>query len=414
MITHLLYLPHLPHPLTSTPHSPTALTSMHPNSPTKLALQGATVLTPNGWLEDATVLIDAGQFVAVNHDLKPSSYLALDVSGLYMLPGIVDIHGDAFERMICPRPGVNLPLDMALVENDQALLATGITTFFYSITDSFEPGLRSRDMARQLITRITAPDNQLRVDSRVHIRHEQANTANYEELCCWLETRQVTLLSLNNHLPPSLDDATLQRYTKGLRQRIKLSEADIRALIEAACSQQEEGLSQFDALVQHCHQLGIPIASHDDETEADVAQSRDRGVAIAEFPAAIPLAEQSRAYGAAVLMGAPNLVRGGSHVGYMGVAEAAKAQVLDCLCSDYHYPSLFHAPFLLAEKGLMPFEQAWKCVSQYPAAAAKIGDRKGKIAPNHDADFLLTAPDQPLPNAIRAVYIHGQETSTYS
>lgn len=107
-------------------------------------------------------------------------------------------------------------------------------------------------------------------------------------------------------------------------------------------------------------------------------------------------------------MGSSNLVRGGSHVGYMSVAEAAQAQVLDCLCSDYHYPSLFHAPFLLAAKGLMPFEQAWKCVSEYPAEAARIGDRKGKIAPGHDADCLLLAPENPLPNAIRAVYIQGR------
>lgn len=393
-----------------------------PTSPTKLALQGATVLTPDGWLETATVLIEDGKFVAVDQTLKPSGYIGVDVTGLQLLPGIVDIHGDAFERMICPRPGVNLPLDMALVENDQALLGAGITTFFYSITDSFEPGLRSREMARQLISRISAPDNGLRVDSHVHIRHEQANTADYDELCDWLETRQVTLISLNNHLPPSLDHETLQRYTKGLRQRLKMTEADICALIESAYPRQEEGLAQFEDLVQRCHQLGIPVASHDDETEADVAKSKERGVAIAEFPASVALAEQSRAYGAAVLMGAPNLVRGGSHVGYISVAEAAQEQVLDCLCSDYHYPSLFHAPFLLAEKGLMPFEQAWKCVSEYPAQAAKICDRtsrqssggKGKIAPGYDADFLLVTPNNPLPNAIRSVYINGQEASRYS
>jgi alpha-D-ribose 1-methylphosphonate 5-triphosphate diphosphatase len=378
-----------------------------PNSP-KLALQGATVLTPDGWLESATVLIEDGKFVSVDQASKPSSYVAVDVTGLQLLPGIVDIHGDAFERKICPRPGVSLPLAMALVENDLALLSAGITTFFYSITDSFEPGLRSREMARQLIHRISAPKNELRVDSRVHIRHEQANVSEFDELCDWLETRKVTLLSLNNHLPPANDDATLQRYINGLQRRLKLSPTEIRAMIDVAYPQQEKGLAQFEDLVRRCHRLGIPVASHDDETEADVAKSRERGVAIAEFPASVFLAEQSRAYGAAVLMGAPNLVRGGSHVGYMSVAEAAQAQVLDCLCSDYHYPSLFHAPFLLTEKELMPFEQAWKCVSEYPAKAAKIGQQKGKVAPGWDADFLLLTPNNPLPSAIRAVYISGQ------
>ena len=385
----------------------------HLTAISKLALQGATVLTPEGWLESATVLIEDGKFLAVDQSLKPDGFTAVEATGLHLLPGIVDIHGDAFERMICPRPGVSLPLDMALVENDLALLSAGITTFFYSITDSFEPGLRSREMARQLINRITSPNSGLRVDSRVHIRHEQANTTGHEELCQWLETRQVTLLSLNNHLPPTTDDKTIQRYANGLQRRLKMPVAEIRALIESIYSRQAEGLAQFEDLVQRCHQLDIPVASHDDETEADVAKSQARGVAIAEFPASIPLAEQSRAYGASVLMGAPNLVRGGSHVGYMSVAEAAQAEVLDCLCSDYHYPSLFHAPFLLADKGLMPFERAWKCISEYPARAAKIGQQKGKIAPGYDADFLLLTSNESLPSAIRSVYIKGQQIKQF-
>ncbi|MEM9214381.1 MAG: alpha-D-ribose 1-methylphosphonate 5-triphosphate diphosphatase [Cyanobacteria bacterium P01_F01_bin.150] len=387
------------------------------HQPTKLALQGANVLIPTGWLEDATVLVEDGRFVSVDQAAKPSGYVSLDVSGVQMLPGLVDIHGDAFERMICPRPSTTLPMSMALLENDRALLAAGITTFFYSITDSFEPGLRSREMARSLINHITIPETLaqlgLKVDSRIHIRHEQANTAGHDELCQWLESRQVTLLSLNNHLPDTLNIQTNQRYIKKLHKRVTMTDADIQAMLEAAFARQDEGLVQADELVQHCHRLGIPVASHDDETEVDVVKSRDRGIAIAEFPAEIPLAEQSRAYGAAVLMGAPNLVRGGSHVGYMSVAEAAQAQVLDCLCSDYHYPSLFHAPFLLADKGLMSFEQAWKCVSETPANAAKIGDRKGKITPGHDADFLLLRPENSLPSAIQSVYVGGQQVARF-
>lgn len=380
---------------------------------TKLALQGATVLTSNGWLADATVLIDEGRFVSIGQQTKPSGYVAIDVTGLKMLPGMVDIHGDAFERMICPRPGVNFPLEMAIAENDRALLAAGITTFFYSVTDSFEPGLRSRETVRQIIAIVSNEHTGLQVDSRIHVRHEQANTDRHEELCHWLKDGTIHLLSLNNHLPPAMDDETLIRYTKGLRQRIKLSDADIRSLITAAMERQEEGLQQLEHLVKLAHQHRIPVASHDDETEADVALSQKRGVAIAEFPASIPLAARSQEYGAAVLMGAPNLVRGGSHVGYMSVAEAAHAGVVDCLCSDYHYPSLFHAPFKLAELGLMPFEAAWQLVSTNPARAAGIGDRKGAISPKLDADFLLVKPNCSLPSAIASVYVKGQEVAKY-
>ncbi|MBD0336857.1 MAG: alpha-D-ribose 1-methylphosphonate 5-triphosphate diphosphatase, partial [Cyanobacteria bacterium Co-bin13] len=130
---------------------------MKTTAPEKLAIQGVSALTPDGWIDDATVLIEDGKFVSIGQDPRPSGYIALDMSGLQMLPGIVDLHGDAFERMICPRPGVSFPLEMALIENDQALLSAGITTFFYSMTDSFEPGLRSRQTVRQLIERITGP-----------------------------------------------------------------------------------------------------------------------------------------------------------------------------------------------------------------------------------------------------------------
>ena len=136
-----------------------------------------------------------------------------------------------------------------------------------------------------------------------------------------------------------MDEDTLRRYTKGLRQRIKRSDAEIRSLIEEAKTHEEEGLEQVEELVQHYHRLGIPVTSHD----------------------------------------------------------------------DYHYLSLFYAPFLLVEKGLMSFEHAWQCVSEYPADAAKIG----KIPPGHDADFILLRPYSPLPNAIQAVYIGGQQAACY-
>ncbi|MEM8809426.1 MAG: alpha-D-ribose 1-methylphosphonate 5-triphosphate diphosphatase [Cyanobacteria bacterium P01_G01_bin.38] len=378
--------------------------------PSTLAIQGAQVLTPQGWLPDTTVLVDEGRFAAIAPDTTPPNYPILSAKGLHLLPGIVDIHGDAFERMICPRPGVSFPLEIALVENDRALLSAGITTFYYSITDSFEPGLRSREMARQIIQAVqTDLKPHLKADSRIHIRHEQSNTDQFEELCNWISQGQAQLISLNDHLPPTMDDETLYRYTQGLRQRIKLSEGEIRQLIEAAFNRRDLGRGQTDKLVQYAHAHHIPLASHDDETSEEVALSLARGVAIAEFPAKIDLAAQHKQHGTAILMGAPNLLRGGSHVGYMGVAEAAQTEVVDCLCSDYHYPSLLHAPFKLAEMDLMAFETAWQLVSTNPARAAKIDHQKGAISPGLDADFLLMDLSQSPSVALKAVYVKGKK-----
>ncbi|MBE9049757.1 alpha-D-ribose 1-methylphosphonate 5-triphosphate diphosphatase [Nostocales cyanobacterium LEGE 11386] len=381
----------------------------------KNAIQGVDVLTPDGWIKDATVLIEDGQFVSINQASTPNGFNLVNAKGLQMLPGIIDLHGDAFERMICPRPGVNFPLPIAIADNDRNLLSAGITTFFCSITDSYEPGLRSRDSARAVIDFILGMGKQvLNCNHQIHIRHEEANTQGHQELCDWLASGRVQLLSINDHLPPLGNQQRLNRYLNSLRQRSSLSTTEIEELLNQVRERRHEGDEQVKQLVELAHTYAIPLASHDDDTPEKVALSQQHRVAIAEFPASVPLAVQSRAYGAAVLMGAPNLVRGGSHLGLMSVADAAKNDVLDCLCSDYHYPSLFHAPFKLHDLGLMSFEQAWALVSSRPAAAVGISDRKGKISPGLDADFLLISPDNPLPTAIASVYVTGQEVARYS
>ncbi|MBD2416339.1 alpha-D-ribose 1-methylphosphonate 5-triphosphate diphosphatase [Anabaena cylindrica FACHB-243] len=383
-------------------------------STTKLAIQAVDILTPNGWIPDATVLIENGKFINIDQTITPPEFPVINAKGLQMLPGIIDLHGDAFERMICPRPGVNFPLPMAIADNDRNLIASGITTFFCSITDSYEPGLRSRDSARSLIDFILGIGKQvLSCNHQIHIRHEEANTKNHDELCNWLESGKINLISINDHLPPAGDEAKLKRLLKGLRQRIALSEPEITELLTQTEKNRHQGYEQVEELIAIAHSHKIPVASHDDDCEEKVALSQRRQIAIAEFPASIPLAAKSRYYGAAVLMGAPNLVRGGSHVGYMSVAEATKHGVLDCLCSDYHYPSLFHAPFKLQELGLMSFEEAWKLVSSHPAAASGIGNYKGQISPGLDADFLLISPHNSLHSAISSVYIGGKEVAKY-
>ena len=380
----------------------------------KFSILGANVLTSTGWLEDACVIIEDDKFSSIEKTYD-SKLPVIEAEGLLMLPGIVDIHGDAFERAIAPRPGVRFPLDMAILENDRNLIASGITTFFYSITDSYEPGLRSRDTARAIISLILDElKDSLKANSKIHIRHEQANTDKYEELCDWLKQGTVHLLSLNDHLPPAGDDYKLNRHLNGLRRRHKMDDAELKKLIDTAVGNKAKGLKQLAELVTLAHQHNIAIASHDDDTEAKVGLSAQRGVAIAEFPSTIELAAKSRDYGASVLMGAPNLIRGGSHVGWMSVEAAAKAGVVDCLCSDYHYPSLFHAPFKLAKMGIMDLDRSWKLVSEYPAKAAGIGKQKGKIESGWDADFILVKPNESYISAISSVYIAGKEATRFN
>ena len=381
----------------------------------KIAIVGADVLTSTGWVKDSTVLIEEGVFASVERLSIPKDAVEINASGLQMLPGIVDIHGDAFERSICPRVGTSFSLPIAIAENERNLIAAGITTFFYSITNSYEPGLRSQDTARNIINFITGERKKnLLADGRIHIRHEKANTEGYDELCDWIETGKVHLLSLNDHLPFPGDEKKKARHLNSLQRRLKISEQELKKILALAQTRREKGARQTEQLVDLAHKHNIPLASHDDDTLEKVMLSAKRQVTISEFPTTTELASKARHNGASVLMGAPNLVRGGSHLGNMSVIEAVESKVIDCLCSDYHYPSLFHAPFILSELGLMPFEEAWELVSIRPAIAAKIDDRKGKIAPGFDAYFVLVQPNNPFSSAINSVYVAGVEVARYS
>lgn len=383
-----------------------------PASSHPVAYVGADVLLPEGIVEDTSVLIEDGVIAAVGAPLPPAAR-EVRVAGNLLLPGIVDLHGDAVERSLCPRPGVHLPLPMALRENDAALITNGITTSYCSITDSFEPGLRGRGVVRGFIEALTGPRPiGLACRTRIHLRHEVCLTEGHDELVAWLATGRIHLLSTADHLPADGDDHRMERFLAGIRRRIPATEAELDRLVAQALAARPLGQRQCAELAAIAVGLGIPLASHDDESEAAVDAGGARGVRICEFPIALPVARHARARGQVVLLGAPNYVRGGSHVGWMGVAEALAGDAVDCLCSDYHYPSLFHAPFRMAAAGVRSLAAAWALVSDAPARAVGLDGRAGRIAPGHDADLLLVEPGAE-PRLI-AVLVGGAEVARFA
>jgi alpha-D-ribose 1-methylphosphonate 5-triphosphate diphosphatase len=363
------------------------------------------ILTEDGWLKESTFTVENGKFKNIGIDAKAEK--VVDLQGQYVLPGIIDIHGDSFERCIAPRPGVHLPLESAIYENDNYLLSAGITTFFYSITDSFEGGLRSRENAKEMIEFIKG--NNLRCSSLIHIRHEVANTKNFDELLQWIEDGKIDLLSINDHLPRLEDKKRLQRYKNGIKRRMVMSEEEIEEFIASLQNERLVGEKQIDQLVAYTQKYNLPLASHDDDSEEKVNRAIERGVRVAEFPMDKECAALHKQYGVSTLFGAPNLIRGGSHVGALGAYEAAKAGLLDIVCSDYHYPSLFLSPFKIEALGLESLADAWKRVSLYPAKAVGLANKIGSIAEAKDADFLVLNSLEGSLNTLRKVVIKGKE-----
>lgn len=371
-----------------------------------LTLNNVEILEENGFSTPKSIVIEDGTIT--NISTQPQSGSAIDGSGLKALPGIIDIHGDGFEYHMSPRAGTPMPIDMAVMSNDMALISAGITTFFYSITDGFEPGIRSRKTVREILRAVEKNQHSMKANVRFHIRHEQANTSDHDELLDWIKTGRIHLLSLNNHLPDLNDEKKLNRYIQGFQRRISDDKNQALDMIKGFHTQIPTGAEQTKELSATAQKYKLCLASHDDKTEDDYQRALDLGVNIAEFPINLDMAQRFQEQGISVLMGAPNAVRGKSHVSAVSTRDAIQAGVLDILVSDYHYPSLYHAPFLLNTLGIIDFPTAWALVSKNPANAVGLGKHKGIIATGMDADLLLISGMSGLVSDLQAVIRDGK------
>lgn len=331
----------------------------------------------------------------------PAGALRLDASGLYVLPGIVDCHGDAFERHIMPRPGVSFDIDLALRDADRAMLASGITTAFHGVTWSWEPGLRGADNARRLVERIAALQPELGADTRFHLRHETFNLAAEAQIIDWLAGGSVGILAFNDHTGGILKATSRPDKLAKMVERTGLSHEDFMALAENVWSRRDEVPGSIERLAAAARAAGVPTMSHDDMTPEMRRWYRGLCVTVAEFPINEATTREAAAQGEAIVFGAPNVVRGGSHIDCPAAEAMVRAGLCTILASDYYYPALPLAPFILAHKGAADFAAAWRLVSQGPALALGLSDR-GVIAPGKRADLVLVAPE-PQPRVVATI-----------
>ena len=165
---------------------------------TDISIEGGQLLTPGG-LADAHLSMTGDRIAEIGGAARKARQ-SIDASGLLVLPGIVDLHGDAFERQMTPRPGVDFPLDVALIDTDRQMIANGITTAFHGVTWSWEPGLRGADNAHALVDAVAALRPKLAVDTRLHLRHETFNLDAEETILGWIRAKRIDLLAFNNHM----------------------------------------------------------------------------------------------------------------------------------------------------------------------------------------------------------------------
>ncbi|TCR64864.1 alpha-D-ribose 1-methylphosphonate 5-triphosphate diphosphatase [Bosea sp. BK604] len=363
-----------------------------------LHITGGTVLA--GDLLRAELTTEGTTILGLDAPARPGA-LRLDATGLLVLPGIVDCHGDAFERHIMPRPRVSFDIDLALRDADRAMLTCGITTAFHGVTWSWEPGLRGAGNARSLIEAIARLSPALGADTRFHLRHETFNLDAEAEIIDWLAGGKVGVLAFNDHTGGILKETDRPDKVAKMVERTGLSHADFMVLARNVYDRKEEVPGSVERLAKASLAAGIPTLSHDDMSPGMRRWYRSLGVTVAEFPMNVATAREAVAHGEPTVFGAPNVVRGGSHTGCPAAEEMVGEGLCTILASDYYYPALLLAPFILARNGTAGFAEAWKLVSQAPAAALGLADR-GVIAAGKRADLIIVE-DAPQPRVVATV-----------
>jgi alpha-D-ribose 1-methylphosphonate 5-triphosphate diphosphatase len=312
-----------------------------------------------------------------------------DASGLLVLPGIVDLHGDAFERQLQPRPGVDFPADLALRDTESQLLANGITTAFHGVTLSWEPGLRSLTAWQALLTALDA--GSWTCDMRVHLRWEAYNLDALETALADIAAGRVHLLAFNDHTPSILNK--LKDPVEGAKYsgRAGMKLAAFQAMAEGVAARSDAVPAALETIAAAARAAGLPMASHDDDSIPIRDRFRSLGAHICEFPMAEEVGAAAVAADDFVAMGCPNVVRGGSHLGWASAARLAEAGICRVLTSDYYYPAMMRAAFVLANRGVMDLARAWALISENPARAGRLPDR-GTIEAGKRADLVVVDP----------------------
>ena len=369
----------------------------------ELILTNAKIVTADAVIE-GTVVVRDGVIVELAPDPARGSG-AVDCGGDYLLPGLVELHTDNLEKHVGPRPGVRWPMRAAVLAHDAQVAAAGITTVYDALTvgEMREDRVRA-EMLGDAVTAIGEAQRArvFRAEHFLHMRCEVGHEHIVDLVRPFLDDPMVGLVSLMDHSPGQRQFATVEKYNEYYQGKFGYTDEEMRAL----ASQRIENTERFAGknraeIASLCAARELRRASHDDAKLEHVEEAAGFGVTIAEFPTTRVAAEAAHRIGMAVVMGAPNLVRGGSHSGNISAAALAQYGVLDILSSDYVPCSLLHSAFLLHVQLGLPLPEAVAKVSLNPARALGLGDR-GEIATGKRGDLVLVSLVGDMPVARQA------------
>jgi alpha-D-ribose 1-methylphosphonate 5-triphosphate diphosphatase len=313
----------------------------------------------------------------------------VNLSGYLVLPGIIDLHGDGFERHLSPRPTAPFDKPRALESVAAELAVNGITTAWMAQSWSWEGGFRSGAATVALLQALQSARPRLLPDMRVQIRLETHVVDQHADVAEAVATHGVDYVVFNNHLPEAVQLAAEKphRFASWASQSSRTAD-ELLAIVRAAEAQDADVPAALAAIAARFRAQGVQMGSHDDATPETRAFFRAIGAAVCEFPTTAEAARAAHAAGEAVLMGAPNVVRGGSQTGNIAAADLIGAGLVDALMSDYYYPALPQSAWALVDAGLCTLPQAWAMISANPARIMGLADR-GHLEMGARADLAV-------------------------
>jgi alpha-D-ribose 1-methylphosphonate 5-triphosphate diphosphatase len=402
------------------------MNAMNPNLDAVM-IDGARVVLGDRF-EHVSLRIERGLITGI--ETAADGATRVDARGMVLAPAMIDIHGDAFERQLMPRPGVMLPMEAALLETDRQLAANGIATAYHALTLSWEPGLRSVQTGWEMFEALTRLAPRLTVENRLQLRWETFCFEALPLIEASLAGPLMPSIAFNDHtsmavLHPGtplqsrpfdhdpafpvvdMDSAAFAEKMDARAKRSHMSASAFVDLMKAVWSRRADVLPVIADVAAKGRAAGAPMLSHDDSQPETRGFYRDHGARISEFPMNLPTAQAARDAGDWIIFGAPNAARGGSHLGSPGAADMIRLGLCDILASDYYYPAMLAAIARLQADGVGNVPDLWRLVADTPAKALNLHDR-GRIAPGMRADLVLIDWPEGGTPAPRATWVAGK------
>ncbi|MDR3161436.1 MAG: alpha-D-ribose 1-methylphosphonate 5-triphosphate diphosphatase [Spirochaetaceae bacterium] len=394
----------------------------------KKCIYNAAVVGPDNIFPNHAVIIREDRIHAIlpmsslrRPDQNGSDMRCFDAQGGYVLPGFIDIHSDYIEGVLQPRPTVLMDFEMGLREAEKQLVGHGVTTIYHSLSimnvigsKGGRTAFRTKENFERLALLIrNVHESHHLIRHRLHVRYDIYTPLLYDYVARIVEEGKVHELSFMDHTPGQGQYRNLAVYaqsTTGWDVEGELPLEEKLALLQNRTGISGKKLKTLAALAQ---KQGIPLASHDDDSpEKIVFMKNEYGAKISEFPVELAVAKKAREEGLMVVMGAPNVLLGGSHSGNLSALEAIREGCADILCSDYYPASLLHSAFRLETEGLLSLPEAVRMLTLNPAKALGLADDYGSVEAGKKADLLIVRKLQGCPLVCQC-FIDGRSTLQY-